>query len=54
VYLPSTFAPQRIPLNRAVTTKYLRLVSLSGFGEDKTTSLAEFAVISTGSKSDGP
>jgi hypothetical protein len=54
VYLPSTFAPQRIQLSRAITTKYLKLVSLSGFGEDKTTSLAEFAVISTGSKADGP
>ena len=49
VYLASTFAPQKIPLSRAVTTKYLRLVSLSGFGDDKTTSLAELAVISAGS-----
>ena len=54
VYLGSTFAPQRIQLSRAVTTKYLKLVSLSGFGEDKTTSLAELAVITAGSKLDGP
>jgi len=50
VYLPSTFAPQRIELSRAVTTKYLRLVSISGFGPDKTTSIAEMAVIYAGPK----
>jgi beta-galactosidase len=49
-YLGSTFAPQRIMLSRAVTTKYLKLVSLSGFGDDKTTSLAELAVIYAGPK----
>jgi len=54
VYLGSTFAPQRIQLSRTITTKYLKLVSLSGFGEDKTTSLAELAVIYAGPKLDGP
>jgi hypothetical protein len=49
-YLVSTFAPQRIRFSRPVTTKYLKLVSLSGFGEDKTTSLAELAVIYAGPK----
>src|SRR6185369_1375115 len=49
-YLVSTFAPQRIEFSRAVTTKYLKLVSLSGFGPDKTTSIAEFAVIYAGPK----
>jgi hypothetical protein len=49
-YLVSTFAPQRIELSRAVTTKYLKLVSLSGFGPDKTTSLAELAVVYAGPK----
>ena len=49
-YLPSTFAPQRIEFSRTVSTKYLRLVSLSGFGADKTTSLAELAVIYAGPK----
>lgn len=44
--LVSTFAPQRIEFNRKVTTKYLKLVSLTGYGADKTTSLAELAVIS--------
>jgi hypothetical protein len=48
--LGSTFAPQRIYFGRTVTSKYLRLVSLSGFGPDKTTSLAEFAVIYAGPK----
>ena len=49
-YLSSTFAPQRIEFSRTVTTKYLRLVSLGGFGPDKTTSLAELAVIYAGPK----
>jgi hypothetical protein len=49
-YLPSTFAPQRIEFTRIVSTKYLRLVSLSGFGADKTTSLADLAVIYAGPK----
>ncbi len=49
-YLVSTFAPQRIELSRVVTTKYLKLVSLSGFGPDKTTSLAELAVVYAGPK----
>ena len=48
--LPSSFAPQTIGFTRNVTTKYLRLVSLSGFGPDKTTSIAEFAVIYAGPK----
>jgi len=45
-HLVSTFAPQRIGFSRTVTTKYLKLVSLTGYGADKTTSLAELAVIS--------
>lgn len=43
--LLSTFAPQRIDFTSPVTARYLKLISLSGFGEDKTTSLAELAVI---------
>jgi hypothetical protein len=43
--LPSSFAPQKIEFTRTVSTKYLKLVSLSGFGPDKTTSIADFAVI---------
>ena len=49
-YLGSTFAPQAIHFSRAVTSRYLRLTSLSGFGADKTTSLAEIAVIYAGPK----
>jgi hypothetical protein len=35
--LGSTFAPQQITFARTVTTRYLKLVSLSGFGADKMT-----------------
>lgn len=48
--LGSTFAPQRVGFGRTVTTKYLKLVSLTGFGDDKTTSLGELAVIYAGPK----
>jgi len=48
--LVSTFAPQQIAFSRTVTAKYLKLISLSGFGPDKTTSLAELAVIYAGPK----
>jgi len=48
--LVSTFAPQRIEFSRTVSTKYLKLVSLSGFGPDKTTSLAELAIVYAGPK----
>ena len=43
--LLSTFAPQRVVFSRTQTARYLKLISLSGFGTDKTTALAEFAVI---------
>ncbi len=46
--LLSTFAPQRIDFSDIVTTKYLKLTSLSGFGTDKRTALAELAVIYRG------
>ncbi|HEU4767952.1 MAG TPA: discoidin domain-containing protein [Pyrinomonadaceae bacterium] len=49
--LLSTFAPQQIDFTRPVTAQYLKLVSLSGFGTDKTTSLAELAVIQAGQQS---
>ena len=48
--LPSTFAPHVINFTRPITARYFKLVSLSGFGTDKTTSLAEFAVIYDGPK----
>lgn len=46
--LLSTFAPQKIDFSGLVTTKYLKLTSLSGFGNDKRTALAELAVIYAG------
>lgn len=52
--LISTFAPQQIQFPRTVTGRYLKLISLSGFGTDKTTALAELAVVYAGPKlSDG-
>ncbi|MCM3872765.1 MAG: discoidin domain-containing protein, partial [Pyrinomonadaceae bacterium] len=48
--LLSTFAPQRIEFPRTVTARYLKLISLSGFGPDKTTALSELAVIYAGPK----
>jgi hypothetical protein len=48
--LLSTFAPQQVGFTSSVTARYLKLVSLAGFGVDKTTSLAELAVIQPGSK----
>jgi len=48
--LLSTFEPQKIVLTRTIKTRYLKLVSLSGFGVDKTTALAEVAVIYEGPK----
>ena len=47
--LVSTFAPQQIGFTSSVTARYLKLISLSGFGVDKMTSLAELAVIPVGS-----
>ena len=43
--LLSTFAPQQIYFSDKVTARYLKLISLSGFGVDKRTALAELAVI---------
>jgi beta-galactosidase len=48
--LLSTFNPQSIAFSRPITTRFLKLISLSGFGPDKTTSLAELAVIYVGPK----
>lgn len=46
--LVSTFDPQRIDLGEKISTKFLRFRSLSGFGADKVSSLAELAVIYAG------
>ncbi len=48
--LPSTFAPQQIEFPKTITARYLKLISLSGFGADKTTALAELAVMYAGPK----
>src|SRR5213080_4859105 len=48
--LVSTFAPQKIEFAKTITSRYLKLISLSGFGLDKTTALAELAVIYAGPK----
>lgn len=48
--LLSTFAPQSIEFPRTITARYLKLISLSGFGPDKTTALAELAVMFAGPK----
>ncbi len=48
--LLSNFAPQRIEFSRVNTARYLKFISLSGFGTDKTTALAEIAVIYAGAK----
>ena len=50
--LASTFAPQQITFARTITTRYLKLVSLSGFGADKMTALAELAVMYVGPRLD--
>ena len=46
----STFDPQQISFGRTVNAKYLKLTSLSGFGSDKTTAIAELAIIYNGPK----
>lgn len=46
--LASTFKVQKIIFDKILTTKYLRFISLSGFGGDTDSSLAEFAIIYEG------
>lgn len=48
--LVSTFDPQKILFGKTVNTKYLKFTSLSGFGNDKTTAIAELTVIYEGAK----
>ena len=48
--LASTFDPQTISFGRNVSAKFVKIVALSGFGADKTTALADLAVIYTGPK----
>jgi beta-galactosidase len=46
--LPSTWEPQTIRFPKAIAAKQLRLTALSGYGNDPTSALAEFAVIPAG------
>jgi beta-galactosidase len=49
--LVSTFAPQKILFDQNVSAKFIRIISLSGFGAaDKTTAIADLAVIYKGAK----
>ncbi len=48
--LASTWEPLRIQFPQTVTTRQLRFTSLSGFGNDASTALAELAVIYAGPK----
>jgi len=48
--LVSTWNPQTIKFTQTVTARHLKLTRLSGFGNDKSTALAELAVIYAGPK----
>lgn len=48
--LVSAFEPQKITFDKIVSTKFLKFISLSGFGTDKTTAIADLAVIYAGGK----
>ena len=41
--LLSTFDPQTIRFGKTITTRFIRIRSLSGFGSDKMTAIAEVA-----------
>ena len=44
----STFDQQKILFGQDVTARFLKFTSLSGFGSDTTSALAELAVLYTG------
>jgi beta-galactosidase len=48
--LGSTFAPQKVLFEQGVMARYLKLTSLSGFGADRASALADVAVMYTGPK----
>ena len=48
--LLSTFDPQTIRFGKTITTRFLRIRSLGGFGTDRMTALADLAVIYEGPK----
>jgi hypothetical protein len=48
--LGSSFDPHRVLFDQGVSARYLRLTSLSGFGADRTSALADVAVLYTGAR----
>jgi hypothetical protein len=48
--LVSTFDPQKIIFGKTVSAKFIKFISLSGFGADKMTAIADLAVIYEGAK----
>jgi hypothetical protein len=48
--LGSTFDPQKLLFDHGVSTRYLKLTALSGFGADAASALADVAVMYTGPK----
>ena len=46
--LVSTFEPQKITFGKNISAKFVKFVSLSGFGADKTTAIADLAINYTG------
>jgi hypothetical protein len=46
--LGSSFDPQKVLFDQGVSARYLKLTSLSGFGEDRASALADVAVLYTG------
>ncbi|WP_167759757.1 sugar-binding domain-containing protein [Massilia horti] len=48
--LGSTFDPQQVLFDQNLSARYLRLTSLSGFGADRASALADVAVLYTGPK----
>jgi hypothetical protein len=48
--LVSTFDPQTIQFGQTINARYIKLTSLSGFGTDRMTALADIAIIYAGPK----
>ena len=46
--LPSSFEPHRLRFEQPISGRFLKLIALSGFGDDTSVSLAELAVIPAG------
>ena len=46
--MESTFDPQTIQFKNKVSTRYLRIRAISGFGKDRSASLAEIGILYAG------